>query len=466
MAKKEIVKSNPYLVVQDNEFINFRHTLSVQEARVFLTMIAKVERDDEDFKEYEIDVQKFIQDTGLKKKNIYSELKKVSEQLTSKKFRKEENGSFLITNYVSSAEYIEGEGVVKLSFDPKLKPYLLQLKSKFTQYDIRNIIALRSIFSVLLYQLLKQFESIGERTFDLIDLKYKLNVDDKYKNYAHFRVYVLEIAEKEIKENCDIYFTFEEIKKGRKVQSIKFRIYSQKPPRERIKAIEQPKPKPEEEPSHISHKIKDVDFIEVKQEPKQTITPSQPSRAMIQEEGEKAKFTTEVIAEILEHYDNNHVRAWEVLKEWNKMDTSNIKRPKAYIFNSTGLGVGLWNEQQAKQQKNEQKKLEQWIETVNTEYKNRKHAYFIDRYNRADEAEKIAIFEIIKEDTSFQAMGKNFYINAETDKLNQSGILKAGELLAENKGAGKKKRQERFRNDVFEKYQIQINFDENDMVIL
>ena len=188
---KQLQKSNPYLVVQDNEFINFRHTLTMQEARVFLSVVAQVEKEDEEFKIYKIDIQQFVEQTGLKKKNIYSEIKRVSSDLRKKEFRKErEDGSFLICGYVSSAEYKSGEGFVELTFDPKLKPYLLGLKTKFTQYDIRNILALRSIFSILLFQFLKQFEKIGERTFNLIDLKYKLNVDDKYKNYAHFNMFL------------------------------------------------------------------------------------------------------------------------------------------------------------------------------------------------------------------------------------------------------------------------------------
>jgi plasmid replication initiation protein/DNA polymerase IIIc chi subunit len=475
MAKtKQLQKSNPYLVVQDNEFINFRHTLTMQEARVFLSVVAQVEKDDEEFKIYKIDIDKFVEAVGLKRKDMHEELKKVSDQLTSKKFRREgEDGSFLITNYISSAEYKSGEGFVELTFDPKLKPYLLGLKTKFTQYDIRNILALRSIFSILLFQFLKQFEKIGERTFNLIDLKYKLNVDDKYKNYAHFRIYVLEIAQREIKENCDIYFEYEELKQGKRVTGIKFFIYAQTPPREQIKAIEETKqPKQPESP-----KVQDIDFEEV-QEPQrppqpQSITtppptaPNTPSMAMIQELGEKAVFTPEQVAEIVDYFDNDYVKTWEALKGYTNLKAQNhpIERPLAYIFKSKGLGLGLWESQQKKVKTAQDKQLKGLLENIQNEYRQRRKEQYLKLYNEATEEEKKTALTLINEEPNNTINGRNIAINQTTKELNNFGIEQAGEMFAESKRQGRNYRQGKYRNYIFDKHGIQINFDKNDEVI-
>lgn len=466
----KLQKSNPYLVVQDNEFINFRHTLTVQEARVFLSVVAQVEKDDIDFKPYKIDVEKFVEAVGLKRKDMYSELKKVSDQLTSKKFRKErDDGSFLITNYISSAEYRSGEGFVELTFDPKLKPYLLGLKSHFTQYDIRNILSLRSIFSILLFQQLKQFEKIGERTYNLIDLKYKLNVDDKYQNkYNDFKRKVLEVAEREVKENCDIYFRFEEIKKGRSVESIKFYIYSQTPPREQIKAIE-------ETQKNETPKVQDIDFEEVQEQPQEQPQPikktsqtgaSIPSMAMIQELGEKALFTPEQIAEILDYFDNDYIKTWEALKGYTNLKAQNhpIERPLAYIFKSKSLGSGLWESQQKKAKQAQEKEFEKTILNLKQEYQKRKETQFERFYNEATPELKDRAFEIIKQANEFIINGKNIAINQE-GFLNKYGINKAGEMIAELNDRGLIFRQNKFRNEIFERLQIQITFDNNDQVI-
>jgi len=58
----------------------------------------------------------------------------------------------------------------------------------------------------------------------LDELKEMLNVQGKYRLYADFRRYVLLRAQKELKKVSDLFFTFKEIRKGKKVYSIHFII--------------------------------------------------------------------------------------------------------------------------------------------------------------------------------------------------------------------------------------------------
>ena len=84
---------------------------------------------------------------------------------------------------------------------------------------------MKSFYSIRLYELLKQYEKIGHRTFEIIDLKAILGIkDDEYLRYTHFKTRVLLTAQKEILKKTDIEFTFDEIKTGRVVSSIKFII--------------------------------------------------------------------------------------------------------------------------------------------------------------------------------------------------------------------------------------------------
>ena len=52
-----------------------------------------------------------------------------------------------------------------------------------------------------------------------------LQVPKSLKRYSQFKQKVLQVAEKELKEHCDIYFTLEEEKEGRKVARLIFRIH-------------------------------------------------------------------------------------------------------------------------------------------------------------------------------------------------------------------------------------------------
>jgi plasmid replication initiation protein len=51
-----------------------------------------------------------------------------------------------------------------------------------------------------------------------------LQVPTSYKLYSKFKQAVLQVAEKELIEHCDIFFEYEEIKEGKRVNEILFRI--------------------------------------------------------------------------------------------------------------------------------------------------------------------------------------------------------------------------------------------------
>jgi len=216
------------LVVKDNKLINARYELSVAEMRLFLSMIARIGKDDKDFQTYRIHISDFVDALGTKAKNAYDRAKQTSKLLMEKVLEIEEDedeseGSLQVS-LLSSAKYYKGKGYVDLRFDPALKPYLLQLKKKFTAYDIRNILQLQSSHSIRIYELLKQYEHIGKRIFSVEELKKILGLSEQYSRYNDFKRYVLLQAEKELKAHCDIFFTFEEIKEGRRITEIRFVI--------------------------------------------------------------------------------------------------------------------------------------------------------------------------------------------------------------------------------------------------
>lgn len=222
-------KGNPHLIVQSNNFLNLRHTLNIHEARVFLTMVAQIEPDDVDFNTYRIEVTSFMKSLGLKGKGGYTILKEVAESLIQKTFKRlDPKGSFELIGYISYAKYVVGQSYMELSFDPRLKPYLLNLKEAFTQYDIRYILTLRSINTVRLYELLKSNEFQRKVDYSFDELKEKLNLIDKYPRFADFKLYVLEPARKELKKQTDISFDYAPIKSGKSVIGVSFTIYSHK----------------------------------------------------------------------------------------------------------------------------------------------------------------------------------------------------------------------------------------------
>jgi plasmid replication initiation protein len=107
-----------------------------------------------------------------------------------------------------------------------LKPYLLQLKEKFTEYDIFYTLNYKSKYSIRLYEYLKSihYEELKSynKTMDITDFQRLL--DSPYKTFRDFNRNVLQIAHKEINEYSDIIFDYELITKGRKVIKIELKI--------------------------------------------------------------------------------------------------------------------------------------------------------------------------------------------------------------------------------------------------
>ena len=202
--KKKSLPSS-LIVTQSNKLVEARYNLPLGEQRLILTMISKIQLDDEDFKEYRINVGEFAEFLGIDKNSVYREFHKIQKSIVSRVLVFYESDGPLVVGWVSSAKYLEKEGAVLLSFDPKLKPYLLQLKGNFTSSKLEMLVSFKSQYTMRIYNLLKQ-----------------------YKKYNDFKKNILELTQKELKSKADLYFELDEIKYGRKVGAIRFRILTKK----------------------------------------------------------------------------------------------------------------------------------------------------------------------------------------------------------------------------------------------
>lgn len=219
------------VVRKSNSLIEASYKLSVNEQRLILMLASSVKSEDKDFCPYRIAIKDFANLLELKNKNVYQDVEELVLGLREKTVTIFLKDSVLHTGWLSSIEYFTGEGIIELSFDPKLKSFLLDLKERFTSYKLKQIIQLRSSFSIRIYELLKQYERMKERTLELSRLRELLGIeDDQYELYGHFKSRVLLWAQTELAAKTDIAFDFEEIKVGRSVKKIRFIIRAQQQP--------------------------------------------------------------------------------------------------------------------------------------------------------------------------------------------------------------------------------------------
>ena len=211
------------LVVKSNDLIQARYELSLNEQKIILYTVSKLDEKQKDFNIIPIEIGEFINLLGTSDLR-YTEIRKLIEGLRDKGLTIKTEKGELVTGWLSSIEYIKNTGIIELEFSKKLVPYLLQLKRKFTRYQLKNILYLSNKHSIRIYELLKQYENIGNRTFTVDELKKILMLEGQYKAFTDFDKRVLKPTMEEINDYTDLKVSYEKIKKGRAIHSIKYKI--------------------------------------------------------------------------------------------------------------------------------------------------------------------------------------------------------------------------------------------------
>ncbi|MED4906493.1 replication initiation protein [Heyndrickxia faecalis] len=211
-------------VTKSNALIEANYKLSTLEQKIILYLISQIHKDDDDFKMYRLPIQEFSEMLGYRGSPKYTELREITKNLMRKVLEIREGQKLKQLSWVSYVEYDERSGFVSLSFDPRLKPYLLQLKREFTTYRLKNVMELKSSYSIRMYELLKRWQYMKEVEIALDDLRMMVGAADKYHQYHNFKKRVLTPAQQEILEKTDIWFKYQEVRKKRKVMALRFYI--------------------------------------------------------------------------------------------------------------------------------------------------------------------------------------------------------------------------------------------------
>lgn len=209
------------LIVKSNDLIQARYELGLMEQKLILYAVSKIDTNKENFTKVHIEVKQITQliDSTVKR---YTEFREIANNLMDRRVYLADRPN-LDVRWVASSEYL-GDGIIELEFSEKLIPYLLKLKTKFTRYQLKNILHLKNKYSIRLYELLKQYENLEKRTFSLDELKGILMIDNMYSDFRNLSQFVLKPSMSEINKHTDLVINYEKITKGRKVVGIKYSI--------------------------------------------------------------------------------------------------------------------------------------------------------------------------------------------------------------------------------------------------
>lgn len=232
--EKEIHKLRYKSVRKANELIQqSRFDLSTQQQKVVLYLISQISPADEDFKMYEFDIVEFCKvcgidyDSGRNYELIKQQIKKIADKSIWIKIENEET----LLRWIEKPYINKKSGKIKIKLDEDMKPYLLQLKKNFTQYDLIFTLQFKSKYTIRLYELIKSIHYkelyAYKRYYTIEEIRTLLGVEEgKLEDFKNLKARVLVPAINEINRYSDKNIEAEWIKKGKKVVGVELTIMS------------------------------------------------------------------------------------------------------------------------------------------------------------------------------------------------------------------------------------------------
>lgn len=208
--------------------------LALVDQKIILSIIAQLSPNDRDFENYTLTVSQLSEMIKTSPRTLYTDLETICKRLTSSSIKivtPDNPKGFLFTTWFAAAIYRPSEGLVYFEISPSLKPYLLELQSKFTSYYLNQVINMKSVYSIRMYELLKSFldpskKPTAIRNLTIVELREFLGVaENKYLVFSDFRKKILEKSQRELSEKTNIDFSFELQRRGRSSHSITFTIW-------------------------------------------------------------------------------------------------------------------------------------------------------------------------------------------------------------------------------------------------
>ena len=226
----DMISSRKQLVVKSNTLIQeARYSLSVQQQRILLYMISRIDPKQDHFTPCEISITEFCALCGLEGK-YYAQIKQAISSLASCKYWFTFDGIHKLKSWISSEvepTVDERGGTVTLQLSESMRPYLLHLHEKFTQYELQWVLTFKHKYSIRLYEYVisRHYNKLKEYSFTVPVEQIKAIMGaETYKRFCDYHRKALAPAVQEIDSKTNIHLTYNLKHKGKAVTDIEFTV--------------------------------------------------------------------------------------------------------------------------------------------------------------------------------------------------------------------------------------------------
>lgn len=226
-----------YFVAQANDLVRGKQNLKLNSIKLIRLAIMQISREDKYLKEYTITVPEIAKLFNVSANNIYRDIKAITDDILNNPvcIKEKVNGKtkqFIKLPWCTYCHYVEGKGLT-IRLNDVLKPYLLNLQDNFNLYQLKDIMSMRSVYAIRIYEIIQSrigkgmtIGSTKNISIYLKDLREACSCEDKFQQFGHFRTKVLDVAQAEINEYAMYNLTYSCVKKNRKVHTIIFHLTS------------------------------------------------------------------------------------------------------------------------------------------------------------------------------------------------------------------------------------------------
>ena len=216
------------LVTQDNKLVGARYGLNLNEKRLILLGMSKINSMVFPDKDNPLNFTISVDDWMIAFptcKHPWAEMRRACENLAEKSVKfKPRDGEVeeRIVLWCDSVEFYRGRSSIKLQFGYTISLYLQGMTEQFTTIQAGWLWPLKTFHAIRLCETLVQYTTTGYCIKSLDDFRRIMDVIDKYPDWGNLKRFVVDKAVNEVNLKTPLNVTYKTKKIGKKISAIAF----------------------------------------------------------------------------------------------------------------------------------------------------------------------------------------------------------------------------------------------------
>lgn len=220
--KKKTVKKDNSIVQKS------RYRMSTIQQKIVSYVIANMQMCDKPSDTVTFRVGDFLKDFEMDRSNaMYAYIKENTKAVRDKSVWIDiGEGKSETCSWFTKITWESNGNIITVKIDEAMMKYIRNLRERFGMYELSNVARIKSQYSYRLYEYLNSFANLGKPlVVDMKKLKEVMDAVDAYDgSTAEFKRKILDLAVNEINNKTNLRCSYENIKHGREIIAIKFKV--------------------------------------------------------------------------------------------------------------------------------------------------------------------------------------------------------------------------------------------------